>query len=298
MTNLSNPKVTYSFKGDGVDAELDGKVIASGANVAEAETAAHKAMSEKTASRKTATHITTPNGLKGKVLGRTPSLWGEEVTVRFENGHISKLPTSRLSYSTEESSEDPLARIASILATPVQDEIHSLTARLDALQEIPRLAAKIASSLGHDGLVSLDQHVMTARAESLEIKEAIASKQDELAQEYEPYRPEARAYEESWLDRVAAEEVEAAQEEPLDTRVARFVTALSTDTLADGSLVAQIVYDKVSSESNDEEYIENFIEAAEQIRQTEHIARREATKQAHVASQQALSEATDEGLFW
>lgn len=308
MTDLSNSKVTYSFKSDGVDAELDGKVIASGADVAEAETKAHEAMktasqseTKKVASRKTATRVVTPNGLTGTVLGRTPSIWGEEVTVRFENGHIARLHTSSadLSYSDIEddiTSAPALERIAFETNRSISDDTASLRARLETLSGIRLMASKIASSLKDDDLVLLDGYVSSTRAEEAEIGEVLAGREDQEVEDFTPYRPEARAYEPSWLDRVAAEEVEQ-EVENFDEKVATFVTALSTDTLADGSLVSQIVYDKVASETDDVEYIENFIEAAEQIRQTEHSARREATKQARIASDQNVNGATDESIF-
>jgi hypothetical protein len=39
--------------------------------------------------------ITTPNGLKGKVLGKVAGLWQDEVTVRLENGRIVHLPVAK-----------------------------------------------------------------------------------------------------------------------------------------------------------------------------------------------------------
>lgn len=306
MTDLSNSKVTYSFTSDGVDAELDGRVIASGANMAEAETAAHEAIKtaskepEEAVSRKTATRVTTPNGLTGTILGRTSGIWGEEITVRFENGHISKLNTSSagLTFSNEKTlSSTPLEVLASIADKSVPGDAFSLAERLNELKELRNRVAKMASRLSHDELVAAHEIVSRTHAEEEEIREVLAAQVDHEEEEFAPYRPEARSYDESWLDRVAAEEVESATED-FDEKVATFVTALSTDTLADGSLVSQIVYDKVSSETDDEEYIESFIEAAEQVRQNEHNARREATKQARLASEKNIAETTDESFLW
>ena len=38
--------------------------------------------------------VTTPNGLTGKVMSRVAGLWGDEVTVRFANGRIKKMPVT------------------------------------------------------------------------------------------------------------------------------------------------------------------------------------------------------------
>src|SRR4051812_8778361 len=40
------------------------------------------------------THITTPSGLRGTVLGKVKGLWGDQVTVRLENGRIAKFDVS------------------------------------------------------------------------------------------------------------------------------------------------------------------------------------------------------------
>ena len=52
---------------------------------------AKKHMQKEEARKASATHIETPSGLKGEILGRHDGPWGEKlVTVRWENGRISR----------------------------------------------------------------------------------------------------------------------------------------------------------------------------------------------------------------
>jgi hypothetical protein len=44
--------------------------------------------------------VTTPSGLKGTVMNRVAGLWGDEVTVRFSNGRVKKMPvTAEMKFS-------------------------------------------------------------------------------------------------------------------------------------------------------------------------------------------------------
>lgn len=309
MSDLNDSEVTYSFKDDGVDAIRDGEVIASGADVQEAETKAHEAsktasaaQTEKVSSRRTATHVTTPNGLKGTILGRTPGIWGEEITVRFANGHIASLPTassSGFTFSTAEDEENnSLGRIATIVATSVADDTATLSARVETLHGVRAQASKIASTLGHDDLVRLDGYIALARSEQDEIQSVLAARDSQVEDEaYTPYVPPKRSFDESWLDRVASEEV-AETVRDHESEVVAFVSSLTDDTIADGSTTAQVVYDKFASEVDDDEALDGIIESAEGTRVAVQAQRREARREAKVASDKASLEAPDESLFW
>ena len=106
---------TYEYHGDTINAVFEGRVIASGTDFAKVSCSAEEYFNcltkkrkddEHEAARKAATHITTPNGAKGEILNRVASLWGEQITVRFENGQIRRFDTmagdERLSYIKEE----------------------------------------------------------------------------------------------------------------------------------------------------------------------------------------------------
>lgn len=53
--------------------------------------------------------VTTPSGLKGTVMNRVAGLWGDEVTVRFSNGRVKKMPVTaemKFSFGGEERNEN------------------------------------------------------------------------------------------------------------------------------------------------------------------------------------------------
>lgn len=314
MTDLSNSKVTYSLSGQGVDASLDGTVIASAPSIDEAETAAKmvihearlsseiKRKKEGVTSRRTATHVKTPNGLKGTILGRTPSFWGETVTVRFSNGHVSQLPVASkdLEFITESKTEaTPVEKIAAVVdAEILSADFETLKSRLTKLDEVKVFATTLArtTNLSHDELISINSNLAKARAEVEEINEVLSAQAD-VEEDYTSYRPAPREFEQSWLDRIASEETAPPVEEDQEERVSNFINSLSDDTLANGSLVSQIAFDRVSSETQDLDAVESFIEVSELTRQAVQASRREARKIAKTASDHALSQATDESIF-
>src|SRR5689334_8796561 len=111
---MSELAPTYAFEGDEVYAVLDGEVIASGNDISTVEADAApkvaaarelKETQKREKAKKTATHITTPNGVKGQILGRVATTWGEEITVRFENGEIQSFHTSGREVYTNENDE-------------------------------------------------------------------------------------------------------------------------------------------------------------------------------------------------
>jgi hypothetical protein len=58
--------------------------------------------------RSLAKTVTTPSGLKGTVMNRVAGLWGDEVTVRFSNGRVKKMPVTaemKFSFGGEERNE-------------------------------------------------------------------------------------------------------------------------------------------------------------------------------------------------
>src|SRR3982751_1845072 len=103
---MADPTLTFASEDDQVLAISDGVVVAKGSDADEVKGDAVKYLEEqskdkdekkKKAARQSATHVQTPNGLKGSILNRTSS-WesDEQVTVRFENGRVVTLATSKL----------------------------------------------------------------------------------------------------------------------------------------------------------------------------------------------------------
>src|SRR5208282_708852 len=113
--------VSYVRQGDQVLAFHEDKMIAHGTRFAEVEKTAVEYLDNlrskedadiAASQRKAATHVETPSGLKGEVLGQVKGPWGsEEVTVRWENGRIAKYetdghPHDGYKYSIEEKHYD------------------------------------------------------------------------------------------------------------------------------------------------------------------------------------------------
>ena len=82
---------------------------------------------KKESSYTTATHVQTPNGLKGTILGKQRGLWGDQVTIRLENGRIARFdvtPDDKWEWITEQkaASLSPLTRLQEKLAAPIDDQ--------------------------------------------------------------------------------------------------------------------------------------------------------------------------------
>ena len=134
---MSVDEPTFVFEGDKAYAILQGKVIAS-ANTAE-ELEQNLEASQVESTKKEATHIVTPNGLKGQILGRTPDLWGEEVTIRLENGRVAHLHVSDdLQFVTEDEvlAESPLAALEQQIEEEYSPDRDSLEERQEKLRNI------------------------------------------------------------------------------------------------------------------------------------------------------------------
>src|ERR1700683_2923087 len=92
----------FQYEGDMITAVYERRVIASGTDFAKVSCTAEeyfnslqKERKEKQAeaAKRGATHITTPNGLKGTIISRVASVFGGEITVRFENNEIRRFET-------------------------------------------------------------------------------------------------------------------------------------------------------------------------------------------------------------
>lgn len=314
-------KVSYVFQEDGVHAIEDGKVVASAADLEELE--------EKLASEvedvvteddkiRTATHIVTPNGLKGKLMGKPyESVWGTEVTVRFENGHIAHLQVTADDEFVTERSEavDELEAIRETLAEPVLGDKLSLESRQADLKDVISSLRQLGSTKLSDSILAeLDELRAEAAYELSHVGEAL-----DYLRNSEPYAPPVNAYDMqvveqesmgghtgSWLDEVAQDMIREAENTDFDKLLNEgpevFVTGLDTAPLGDQgatrSIAASYIRTKTAAARPEirEKYEEMWLERVEACRRDELATRKtEMTKEA--ATQDPYSDAPDESLF-
>jgi hypothetical protein len=222
---------TYVFADDGlVYAYVNGRIVASAKDVTELEAKEadfvpfekkdEEEENEQTPEatdeekpKKKATHIVTPNGLKGQILGRVKGMWGDQVTVRLENGRIAKFDVtsdSKVSYTHEEKEvTSPYTALQERLDAQVDPDRGSLVARIAELKKIQRQAKTLYSSAKYVDETTIHNMVVAADHEIRQIGDAI-----EALDQGDPYTPpEPVVFEQadmghgdtSWLDQVGAE---------------------------------------------------------------------------------------------
>jgi hypothetical protein len=246
-----NSEPTYIFKNGKVYTFQDGKIVASVPEEEFVETeAAHLASAEG------ATHVLTPNGLKGKVLGRVKGLWEDEVTIRFENGRIASLPVSKLTFAKEEEEDDEKDEIKE-LENKVEASISTYDAatlqnRISELDQIKAEASgHIASGLSDEDLARVGSVIAQANYEIQEIGDIAAAIEDERVAAYEAPAPfkihvveqggPTGGRESNWLDQAVEEMAHEANSTDytklMDEGPEVFVAGLDRGLLADSGAV-------------------------------------------------------------
>lgn len=194
--------------------------------------------------------VTTPNGMKGKVLARVPGLWGEEVTVRFENGNIVKVPVDKsLTFAAAE--EDtaqvtPAGSLDARLCAHYERDKMNLVARGRELQAISREAAQRIAAASDEEAQKLSALDTEARYELAEITAALDAINQGETEAFEaprsiPHVTQAsmNKNDASWLDGVYVEMVHEASErdykELMDTGPEAFVASLDVAQLGDAA---------------------------------------------------------------
>lgn len=122
--------------------------------------------------------VSTPNGLKGTVLGKVAGVWGDEVTVRLENGRIVRLPVGtelRTQKVAAALRKTPIEQLETRLALIPDGTRDSLVARSTELERIRRTAsALVRDGVSYADSVRLDQLVVLAETEQDEIVDAVS----------------------------------------------------------------------------------------------------------------------------
>jgi hypothetical protein len=322
---------TYTFEGEEIFAIHEGRVIASGTKMAEVEKSAvdyldslknERASAAKSEAKKKATHIITPNGLKGEILGRNPDVWGDQVTARFENGRIATFAVhgeEDVQWITEKTASfsDPTARLSAVIEESFEHDRESLAARVAALADVAIECHRlITAGASYPTEVKLDQIKIAAEAESRQVKEALDHLDSADAEAFRAPEFTPRVAEQadmgtgagnSWLDVTTQEMIEESEaidhDKLLQEGPSMFVTDLETGALADTGVTRELAVAHVVSKTAGfvgeeiEDYREKFVARVEVARRHELASRKETTKKEAATRTEVESNAPDEALF-
>lgn len=264
-----------------------------------------------------ATHVTTPNGLKGQILGKTKSLWGEQVTIRLENGRIAKFDvTDGVVFTNEKtaSAPSPVAAIKERLASVPDGSKTGLLARVDELKRIKREAGLLVPKASWSDQQSLNEIVLHADYELREVSDALAALEDA-----EPYAPPAPfdpqvveqesvgGGDSSWLDdtinQMVAETEDTDWSQELNESPELLAAEAETPALADADTFQTHALSYIRSKTAGldpatfDKFEAAFLARAEDARRIELATR---TENIPTQEKEASTEdnGTDEGLFW
>lgn len=326
----------YSFEGDEVFALFEGKVIASGTKdkMAAVEQSALEYLESLNIERKqaaaeekkrVATHIITPNGVKGEILGRAPSIWGEQVTARFENGIVDTFDIhagSQVDWVRENKkiagAGDPVSKLSAILDTPYEHDKDTLRKRLETLAQVAREArAHIANGAPYHSELELDKIVVAAEAEGIEVGEVLDHLESADMEAYAPPAPFemgvaeqaslGRGATDNWLD-VTAENMlnESAgtdYEKLLQEGPSVFVTELDDGALADTGVTRDMAIAHITSKTagytgdDVDEFRQTFVARTEVARRHELADRKTNVHKEAAQEQEVLDNVIDDALF-
>ena len=262
--NSEFPEPTYIFENGKVYTHVDGKVVTA-AN--EDEFVEHEA--SQVAASESATHIMTPNGLKGKILGRVKGLWDDEVTVRFENGRIASLPVSSLTFARledeDEKDEDEVAELEKVVAKVIEAADASTIS--DRIKELDRLKARAAAiidrGLSDGDLQRVGSVLAQADYEYNEIGDRIRAIEEERIAAFEPSAPfkmqavaqggPTNGSDASWLDdtlnNMIIEANSTDYDKLMDEGPEAFVAGLDSEVLADSGAVRSVASSWIRSKT-------------------------------------------------
>ena len=274
-----------------------------------------------------ATHITTPGGLKGQLLGRVKGLWGDQVTIRLENGRIAKFDVTsdtKVEYHEEKiEHHSPLAALQARLNEVPSGTKKSLQARVAELKAIKREAQNFFRQASYADELTINNIIVHADHELREVADAIAGLEE--AEAYAPPAPFSPGVVEqeslggndgSWLDEVAesiASENEAHDfDQMIEDQPALMVADMPPEVLADPDAVAEEASDYVTSKTAGlvgpiDEFRAAFLARVENCRVAElqRLAEEdeeenddEEDKEGEFPFQKDSSVDTDDSLFW
>lgn len=324
----------YAFEGDTIYALHEGAVIASGTDMesveSDATTYLEKAkqtfeVTEAAKKKAAATHIITPNGVKGTILARTSNMYGgTEISVRLANGTFATYQThpeveDRAQYVTEgtekTASVNPTARLSSRLEADFGHDKTSLRDRAHELGEIAREAHRlITAGVPYSTQVELDGIRASAEVEARQVKEALDHLEAVDAEAFAPPAPSYQVVEQApmgpsndWLGETADQMI--AESEAVDTEAllsegpALLAADLETGTLVNPEYTRELALSHVVSKTAGfagpevEAFRNDFLARVETARLAELAERKATTKKEAAVEQEVESDAPDEALF-
>lgn len=328
---MSELTATYTFDGEDIFAIHEGKVIASGTKMADVEKDAVEYLDSlkttrdadaKEKAKKKATHIITPNGVKGEIIDRTPDIWGDTVTARFANGTFGTFQihgshdVQWITESTKVASSDTLSKLASTLEEGYEHDRASLATRHDQLLGIVREASQLLSTGAPYAVeTKLDEIRTAAEYERTQVKEAIDHLDAADAETFipdAPFRPSVVEQADlgrnnDWLDVTTQEMINESENQDYDKLLSEgpavFVTDLDTGALADAGVtremaLAHVVAKTAGFEGEEvEDFRERFIARAEVARRHELASRKDTNHKEAAAVQEIQDNIPDAALF-
>ena len=265
----------------------------------------------------TYSRVTTPNGLSGNVLGRVSGMWGDEVTVRFDNGRIVSVPVNQgLTFHAAEEvvEEDPTKALEARLAQSIDGSKESLENRVSELKSIRLEAASlIQKGAAYETEQELDRLRVEADYELGEVHAALEHLNDaESFTAPAPFRMQAVEQESvgssdsTWLDSTVNDMISEAEATDfgklMDEGPEAFTAGLDAPALAEAGITRSIASRFINSKTaaaNPElrkKYEQVWLARVEECRKAELLNRKETTKK-EAASQEEESNLPDDVLF-
>lgn len=307
-------------------ATVAGRIIASGSDLEQVELEVAETLSASTPqpTNEKATHVVSPNGLKGKILSRTAGVWGDAVTVRFDNGQIHSMNvTDRTQFTNEPvqkvASVSPIERLSSELLRTANTG-HGKRALVQRLAELKEIRNEVENHFTK-GASNSDLHefhrvALEAEQQMQEVQEGIDHLDATEGEGFTPYKPEQQIIDSpdighkndgTWLDSTLNEMVEEARgvdyENLMDEGPTLFVAEQDSDTLADAGDVREralsFVRNKTAGVESEKitEYENLFVARVEQLRRVELAGRKHTAKKEATTKKSNVDDAPVESLF-
>ena len=325
---------TFVREGNQILAVFEDQVIAQGPVFAKVEETALDYLENLDTQRKdaatekkktTATHIVTPSGLKGEILGRHEGQWGEKlITVRLENGRIARLQAhggndKDIQYQTIEAAapESALQYLEQTLNEVPEGTKESLAKRITVLDGlVVKAASVIRSGVSYADDKKINDVVIAAEHEKGEVTEALEYLKQADAESFSPPAPYDFGVVEqaslghgdgTWLDETVESMIVESEGQDFDRLLSegpgQFVTDLDTGTLADQGVTHEMALSHITSRTAGlkgdevEAYREQFTAKVEVARRDELTDRLSTVKQAQVTKEASVEDIPDEALF-
>ena len=333
MTTLAP---TFVREGNQVLAFFDNQLIAQGPVFAKVEESALEYLDNLSLDRNTkdveqkkasATHIVTPSGLKGEILGNHEGQWGEKlITVRLENGRIARLQAHAgndkdIEYQTIEAAapESALEYLEGTLDETPEGTRESLSARIDSLDQLVVAATEFQRHASYEDQRKGSEIVISAEHEKREVRDALAHLELADAEAFAPPAPfKTGAVEQvdlgggsgSWLDETVNDMIAESSSQDFDRLLVeepgQFVVGLDTGALADQGITREMALSHIVSKTAGyqgkaiDEFREQFLAKVEQVRRDELKDRTKSAKKTAektAKAEETVSKSPDESLF-